>query len=254
VKCPIMLKVAVDKKEKYDPTRSAIQTGVGAKIMDESMPRILGKKKLYHGTSRKAWKNIKKKGLMPEFGGSSSGSSSILGNSEYVRKSTGKVHAGPFVTARAHSNLSSMSKGKPMGKKMQNYMFGFLGIPTTTKGKVIPVYDDYHKFNNKFVPTMVKNHINGKHVSHYEVISNTSKAKKWKIDPDLPIAFRTKSKIGPEHFTRKYLFKNIKSLPKYIKKHPGRFSLGLGMLGGGTYLAYNGVKGMIPPGKTRNKT
>ena len=63
---------------------------LGAGLIATSGDKILGKKRLYQGTSKENWEKIKSEGLKANMGGT--GASKAVGNSAYQKNSEGKVH------------------------------------------------------------------------------------------------------------------------------------------------------------------
>lgn len=218
--------------------------GAGAYLADHALPRLTGKKRLYHGTSKEAWKSIRRDGLSPVFGGAEHGSGALIDEDLFVRNSQGHVHATQFHTpARAHANLVGGARQPGTNSRNKiNYIAGFLGIPTTNKGKIVPIYEDYDSVSHGLRELVVDSFIKKKRNAGIDIDDYISRGAKWEVDPDFPIALRTKVHIGPEQFKRRYMFNNIKSLPRYIAKHPVRFSAGVGTLGLGAALAARGGK------------
>ena len=220
----------------------AALAGGGLYAADNSLPAILGKKKLYHGTSKDAWKKIRKDGLDPAFGGGSHGASASIKNQRFLDSSKGFVHAAPQRNvALGFANLSGSKKESPV-----QYALGMLGIKTSPKGKVISMYRDYDEIGK--TPGFVK--------SIYDDMKGKPLPKlvdkAWELDPDMPMAVRTKTKITPDSFGIKGLVKGIRNTPKYIRKHPGRFGLGVVAAAGGTAAAYAGARKIIGSAKPRN--
>lgn len=83
-------KVANEDMEKEANIKSVAKGALGAALMAGSADAILGKKTLYHGTSKDNWENIKREGMKADRGGS--GASKSVGNNAYQKNSENKVH------------------------------------------------------------------------------------------------------------------------------------------------------------------
>lgn len=70
--------------------KSLAKGALGAALVAGSADAILGKKTLYHGTSKENWDKIKQEGMKAEKGGS--GASKSVGNNAYQKNSENKVH------------------------------------------------------------------------------------------------------------------------------------------------------------------
>lgn len=80
-----------DDIEKQAGIKSSIAKGtLGAALLAGSADAILGKKTLYHGTSKENWEKIKEQGLRSQHGGT--GASKSVGNNAYQKNSENKVH------------------------------------------------------------------------------------------------------------------------------------------------------------------
>ena len=70
--------------------RNVAKGALGAALIAGSANNILGKKTLYHGTSKDNWDKIKSEGMLSDRGGS--GASKSVGNNAYQKNSENKVH------------------------------------------------------------------------------------------------------------------------------------------------------------------
>lgn len=89
-----------------------LRAALGAGLVAGSTNAILGKKKLYHGTSKDNWDNIKREGMKADKGGS--GASQSVGNSAYQKNSEGKVH---LTGLKSVANMYSASNTEEIKKK-----------------------------------------------------------------------------------------------------------------------------------------
>ena len=81
----------INSIEKQAGIPSSVAKGaLGAALLAGSTNAILGKKTLYHGTSKENWDRIKEEGMKADKGGS--GASKSVGNNAYQKNSENKVH------------------------------------------------------------------------------------------------------------------------------------------------------------------
>ena len=188
--------------------------GLGLTAVDRGSLEALGMSRFYHGTSDESAKKILVEGLLPRYGGNSAGSGAVIGGpyrEQFRRNSKGMVHLGPEFFARAHARLVQVARDGGTSPEM-SYLYGAIN-PLSMKGTVLPVYlpsEDLGKF--KLMP-----------------------------DPDMPVAYKTRRRIGPEHIGALKRFR-IHGLLKYIRNNPGRASLGAAAVGAGGYGTYAGAK------------
>lgn len=84
-------KKASEDIEKEAGVPSSLAKGaLGAALLAGSADSLLGKKTLYHGTSKENWDRIKEEGMRSDKGGS--GASKSVGNNAYQKNSENKVH------------------------------------------------------------------------------------------------------------------------------------------------------------------
>ena len=195
-----------------DYAMAGISGYAGLKAIHASTPRLLGKQRFYHGTSKQNAEKIIKEGLDPEMGGKN-GASAHVGSSSYVKNSTGHVHVTPSKrVAAAFSHLHGSGAGKGDPKQALAMLKGAL-LGTAGPGAIVSGHLDYDRFQRDFHP-----------------------------DPDMGggQAYRTKTKIGTESIGSS-VTKGVSagSIAKYIKANPGRFAAGAGLAAaGGAGLAY----------------
>ena len=195
-----------------DYAMAGISGYAGLKAIHASTPRLLGKQRFYHGTSKQNAEKIIKEGLDPEMGGKN-GASAHVGSSSYVKNSTGHVHVTPSKrVAAAFSHLHGSGAGKGDPKQALAMLKGAL-LGTAGPGAIVSGHLDYDRFQRDF-----------------------------HLDPDMGggQAYRTKTKIGTESIGSS-VTKGVSagSIAKYVKANPGRFAAGAGLAAaGGAGLAY----------------
>lgn len=196
----------------------------GLKALNASAPRLLGKQRIYHGTSKANAERIAQEGLDPVMGGKA-GASAHVGKDRYVKNSTGHIHVTPLKrVAAGFSHLYGSGAGKGDPRQMVHMLKGMI-MGTEGPGKIVRGHLDYGDFKDNF-----------------------------HIDPDMPggMAYRTTQKIGPEKLGRMSVFKDLK-LAKYAKAHPGRLASGAGLAAlGGAGIA--GAVSSLAKKKTTEKT
>lgn len=108
-------------------TSDAAALAAGGGLTAYGVPRALGIRNLYHGTSNDAAKAILQSGLDPNFGGSSGGASAAIDSSAYKGRSQGKVHVTPkYWYSRLFSGLA---QAKTEGKALpQQSLLGTLSL------------------------------------------------------------------------------------------------------------------------------
>lgn len=191
--------------------------GAGAFSYESLYDRLLGRRRLYHGTTKERAAAIKQTGLDPAFGGTGSAQLSP----EYVSHSKGVVHVSPFkFIARPFT------------------LFAQPGI----REKVVPkpIYTDEGLLIG-FQPSEVGPSTMFRHmfVAHPkgEVVSmdmpEIEYRKRFRVDPDMPGGGQVTSERvpakrihGPKH-ERLTTGQLAKEWPEYVKAGPGRFASGV---------------------------
>ena len=201
---------------KFDDTYDAASGAVGAvgaysggRLLYRAAPMVLGKKRLYHGTSKENAEKIKQEGFKASKGGQH-GSSAKVKSDSFVKESTGKIHASTskrIAAAFAHLNGLDISASD---KKKQVEMVKGILKRTQGKGAIITSYIPHDSFVNDFQP-----------------------------DPDMAlpgkhqVAYRTTKDIAKENIGQRALFRgvSIKDIANYAKRNPKRFLAGAGLAG-----------------------
>lgn len=267
----------MDVKENKEYKNKGLALG-GAGAIGASKNMILGKKTMYHGTSKGNWDNIKNEGLRFDKGGIN-GASQAINDADYIKSSTNKVHATRFGhIANLYSNLNEkdmpiLFEGSKLQKKQDSYLktdtYGSKSIRTNDPNyekykQVAKDYSDFRKnnkskSNKEILKAFLKPGHDGKRI---KMSLDYDKFKKMEIDPDqsgLPssnkllksfqrnIASRGSINVSPEEIhgsNAKMIdrFKHTtKMLPGYIKNNPLRFGSGLAMAGAGMYAMNKGI-------------
>lgn len=201
-----------DEPEGADYAVGAGQGAVGLALLDPAKHRIMGTKRMYHGTpSFDALESILREGLRADRGGT--GLSQL--DPDYIEESVGKVHVSP---SKYIANWFTSPLTEEAGEWRPN--LSLFQHPQTVSMDV-----PYHMFSESFErdsdfwpdePGRIGRFLN-KHL----------------------VAARTTEDIAPEFIresdarnTLSALRRTIGDLPTYVRRHPGRFALGVGTLGG----------------------
>lgn len=198
-------------RDREDTTiRDRVGAGVvGSASLYHSAPLVAGTKRVYHGTSQKAAKNILKEGLLPAKGGKS-GSSKMSGDM-YVKLSSGRSFVAashPIFSGRStaggYANMVQ-KKSKAVSDVLSDAFVG--SLTNGGSGKVLKAHIPYDDFKKNFHPSSLGGMAN----------------------------FYTEKNVPAEHFKPNSAMKAPKL--KYIAKNPGRFAIGaLGAGVGGALL------------------
>lgn len=221
----VVVKTAARKKTKTEQPRESVNvvpyatTVGGAGVAYAGKGMATGTKRVYHGTSRDAWKKIREQGLLAHKGGIG-GAGAAVGNKRFIENSRGKVH------------VTGMS---PIA-----YMFSRYSGEKGGGGKVVTIdmpYDLYRKMepdpdmNNGFNPVIQRN-----------------LASRGTFDiPEEYISGAKRTDVVTRGIRR------AKALPAYIKKYPGRFGAGLAITGAGLTVAGMGAKRAIEDYKQKRR-
>lgn len=193
--------------------------------------RMLGLKRVSHGTSNAAADAIRRQGFKTSFGGSPLAGGAAIGNEAFVRNSKNKIHVasgfGGDVIARAHAALTEAKTRNPSlshEDAMKAYLKG--AVTPFGGGTVVRAAVPYEDFLRKF-----------------------------EVDPDyggVSRAFRTSHNIGADRVSKGALglLDMIRMRPKnlgaFVKAHPQRFIAGVGLTGLGAAAAYGGYRTLSP--------
>ena len=238
---------AITGEDKRGKTRKIVSeagpVAVGTGISYLSLPLLLGKKRLYHGTSQKAWNKIKKEGLDPRYGGTKPGGAAAEGVKQWEKGSKGVMHLGGYLDARGYARMVGERSTGRTPSLLEGYFLG-----PGKHGKIITIYLPYEKSLAR-VPGRLLERLGlkqPKQSEFSEIIMNTIRGvKKLKpvfgADPTYPGVIRTRVHIQPKYFGQKALFGSLGKLPKYIMEHPIRFGVGAAGVPAGLALIANAV-------------
>ena len=209
-------KIANKETKDNKSTGTRVGAGVGALgLAKVSKNPATGRTRVYHGTSNDAWKKIKKEGFDPKKGGTGAAghAKDRTGYSDFVDKSKGKVHVTRLKSVAKGFKAYTHSQGNPRLRDLHD----------PRKGKVIKADIPFSHYENmKADPDILDS--GSKKFDKFFGSTTTEK---------IPVEDISGAK---KSYSKKY--KRIaKNLPKYIKKHPGRFGIGALGLGGAGYLA-----------------
>ncbi|KKN31756.1 hypothetical protein LCGC14_0820710 [marine sediment metagenome] len=251
----MMIEKIARKKESVKETGSikkpVIAIVSGSVIAKASWPALTGRKKVYHGTTRKAFEGIKREGIRPKYvGGASRGlpqPEKLVRGRVYV---TEKPRIGRLMMHQAlHPKAArriERTGWEAAGK------FITMQYRTPKRGKLLTVMMDYDKWKKmKADPEMLA-------AMDFDVALDVATGGKipQKVPPGHPMYKQIKavsahgrqiispSEIRGASKVRERAARVLKNLPKYIKKYPGRFSLAVaGTLAGSGLVGY-GIKGI----------
>lgn len=222
-------------KKTLNNVKTVGEIAAGSALIAKSKNLVLGKKKVYHGTSKNNWESIKKTGLKKEYGGSDRGSSSLVGDKDFINNSKGKVHfATKKGTGNFYANLRSPSEYKSK-TNIGRHKEQMKKPKRNGNGKVITINMDYDKYlQSEKDPDMRDGVI---------IRNENGRKKKFNFG-----ARRLEQDISPEEIKGSdakmtdRVKHTAKNLPGYIKRHPGRFAAGAGLAVGGTALAAHAIR------------
>lgn len=258
-----------DNKQKIQDTALA---GASLGALGTSKNMILGKKKMYHGTSKENWEKIRTQGLRADRGGIG-GASTAIREENYIKASKGNVHLTRVKpVANLYTNLNKTDMPHTLkASEMEEAYLSLMEKGKDGKRSISSFNPNYKKFNKlqKEHEEYVKNH-KGKLVGE-TLLSNLKKGRggkrinismdydKYKsmiVDNDQAgpsvnnkfitkiqknIASKGPINVLPEEIagssaTLKDRAKHtLKAMPSYIKNNPARFGGGLALAGAGAY-------------------
>jgi hypothetical protein len=183
----------------------------GGVIAAKSRHGIMGTQRVYHGTTADRWKEIRKAGLDPKFGGT--GAAAHAGSEKFKGGSKGRVH---------------VTRSKGTARFFADFGKGHTG----KKGKIIPINMDYDKYLRMEADPDIIGVNAPKPLQRYLGTRGTEKVTPEEIKGSTAtLRAKAKNRLG--------------KLPGYVRKHPGRFGLGLAGLGAGAYLAQKGARNLV---------
>lgn len=267
----------IAEEEEKNNTASRVGLGVGgATALGSSKNMILGKKRMYHGTSKENWESIKNEGLRADRGGAG-GASAAVSNADYIKSSKGKVHLTNFKSvANGYTNVNETdmpltTKAGKLHSKMKSYLDDGKAVrfDSPNYNNFVQASNEYQDFiknnkkgmNKEFVKGYAKQSKNGKRI---KINMDYNKFKSMEVDPDQAgvasknkllnkfqknIASRGSINIAPEEIAGSSAkFKNrvkhtAKAMPGYVKGNPLRFGAGVALAGGGAYALNKALRG-----------
>lgn len=194
----------------------------GAGMIGASSDMILGKKTMYHGTSKANWDKIKDEGLRADKGGT--GAASKVQPGEYVNASKNNIHATRF---KPVANMYSNFGETPVKPK-------YTDILSEGKGKRVKMKMDYDKFKGMKIDNVGSDDISDIPKAFHGLAKNMAAKGNINVSPEEIIGSNARLRDRIKHTTSK--------LPSYIKNNPGRFGAGLALAGGGAFLASKSLK------------
>lgn len=276
-----------DKDKKKINTKDVALAGSSLGAIGASRNMILGKKRMYHGTSNKNWEKIKTEGLRANMGGLG-GASQSIGSKDYVNTSKGTIHTTRIKPlANMYANMNEVDSPKSMKEiNLREKMYSYYKEDPKTRAlsidKSIPGWEnaknlesELNKFKSDNMNDLMKEKRRmftkkSKNGRVLKLNMDYNKFKKMTIDnvgsddisdiPDLAkniaknFAAKGKVNISPEEIigssaTRKDRIRHtLKNMPSYIKNNPLRFGSGVALAGAGAY----GLKRLYD--KKREKT
>lgn len=233
----------------------------GGALAAGSKNAILGRKTVYHGTSKDRAKSIRENGLSPQFAGT--GASFDLKNEHEMNLSKGNV----FVTSSkgvgmAHANITglpieevgAMQRNPESASKLLN-----------PKGDVLKANMDYQKWHGMKADSEIVDQAAGNiggfiPVPEGMVLGEPTNTKERMFNRvNKEFASKGPVTVEPHEFLNNGFGNTIerykqtaKNLPSYIKNHPIRFGGGLATAAGGGAIAYAGAKNLMPQEKEAN--
>jgi len=165
----------------------------GTGLVYGSKNLVTGKKRLYHGTSDQAWRQIRERGLLAEMGGAGHGSGATVKSEGFANNSRGKVHVTRFKPiASAFARLTGEGRGG---------------------GRVLKLDVDYDKFRKMEVDPDMAGGKSGR--LHRNIASRGT----FNISPD---EIQGAKRSG----AMRRSLETAKKIPGYAIKYPGRFGAG----------------------------
>lgn len=205
--------------------------GAGATV-PIAAPRILGTKRIYHGTSKENWENIKNEGLRHDLGGRNGASMTedSLEQSQNMTHLTAKRKIGNYhanFSDLPEEELSRMNRLARIGVKTPIFDKPKNGIGHVLSGNI-----PFEKWQQMEIDPIFNEELMGNKDNRLVNAVMRDNAVRGSIDvlpveldgTDVQMAERLK------YFGEKF--------PDYVKKFPGRFALGAGTLGAGVAGGY----------------
>lgn len=256
-------------KQKIKDTALA---GASLGALGASKNMILGKKKMYHGTSKENWEKIRTQGLRADRGGIG-GASAAIRDKNYIKASKGTVHLTRIKpVANLYTNLNKTDmphalKSTEMEEAFHSLMEkdkgGKLSISTASPNyekfkKLKKEHDEYVKNHKDKImdETFLSNLKKGRGGKRIKVSMDYDKYKSMIVDNDQagpsvnnkfitkiqkniaskgPINVLPEEIVGSSATLKDRVKHTLKAMPSYIKNNPARFGGGLALAGAGAY-------------------
>lgn len=274
-----LVKIANEQQEKNHWGDAALAGGGGIATLN-AKDRILGRKTLYHGTSKDNAAKIKQEGFKLSNG--LGGASEALGEEQFIDNSKGLIHMTP---QRGIANGFAMVADDPKLKEMKTTINGLLAQLEVARLKSVPVSEfadhvekrtdlqrqiasgkrDAFDHSSKL---LIRGIITPPQLSAGETLKMSvpyGDFRAMQPDPDMfpdvdekivrQLAVRTDTPPGLEYIKGSVddigragrLKESLQLMPDYIKAHPGRFGTGVGLAGAGLtgvgFAAHNQLRG-----------
>ena len=251
----------------------------GAALVKGSSDMLLGKKTVYHGTSKDNWDQIKEKGLSSSKGGKGGVSANV--NKDFKNNSKGKVYvtaakpvANYHAAFGARPEMFPVTRARAELNRRRTNLLKKYGSIENMPARTREIYKKLDRQQKELYPLSQKEYKRGHFLDPKDkgkVIKakiDYDKFKEMEIDPDLPLNRYLKEKSDGK--ISKTLQKNIaargavditpeeikdsdvdiedrvkhtrKALPQYIKNNPLRFGAGVAGTTAGAMLLRNALK------------
>lgn len=260
-----LIKIANDQQEKNHWGDAALAGGGGIATLN-AKDRILGRKTLYHGTSKDNAAKIKQEGFKLSNG--LGGASEALGEQQFIDNSKGLIHLTP---QRGIANGFGAVAGEPRLKELGAEVSSLKSKLNETENATIPFsqWEDNMKQTEELVGEVHKNKLQMNELTakrlaggvvmppgrfggetlkmsvpyrDFAAMEADSDILKG-LDPSIArqLAVRTDTPPGLEYIKGSVddmgrmgrLKESLQLMPDYIKAHPGRFGTGVGLAGAG---------------------
>lgn len=244
-----------DRQSQINPEKIVSGVGgilLGSATLPTAKDQVLGRKKAYHGTHKKDVDAIKKEGLRSTFGGS--GFSGDAKDAHELELSKNKVHVSSFkIVADSHADMRGLTP-EQMNARAEDKMKG-RAVPDNPNAHTFKIDMDYNKWKGMEADSQVITPLtNQLHVFNttmpYDMEHNNPQNLQEHVFHRLNKEVASRGEIdvlpsellgnGMENRLQRYK-DTARNLPDYIKKHPGRFGLGLGGTAVGAGLIGKGV-------------
>jgi len=251
---------------------------LGAGLIASSGDRILGKKQMYHGTSKKSWKGIRDNGLQSSAGGKgvSSINEDLKNNSQrqvyltsarpvavyhaaigsrpekftttnerlkinkYLKRTKDKYGDVSNMPARVSKRYNELDRRqKDLFMDGRKEYFRGHFLDQGDNARILNVKLDYNKFKNNMV---IDNDLPlNKDVKRMFPSGKISDAIQKNLAAKGPIDVPIENIRNAESTRRERIKHTLDELPSYIKENPVRFGTGFASAAGGAYLLKKGL-------------